>query len=96
MKKLAQWLYQVLGFPWITALEKTSLKPGDLLVVHCAPAHCTADDINRIRADLDDFLPAGVQCVVMLGDVRIDVVRTIDPATRPMQSGSLPRTPIGG
>lgn len=91
VKRMAHRLYEALGFPWITALEVTKLAPGDLLVIHCEQnAAITADALNRMRDDLAAQLPQGVQCVVMFGDTRLDVVRMIDPSTRPMQR------PIGG
>jgi hypothetical protein len=90
VKKLAHWLYEALGYPWITTLEKTTLAPGDLLIVHCEQGAWTADDLNRLRDDLAQRLPEGAQCVVMFGSTRLEVVRVIDPSMRPLNR------PIGG
>ena len=89
-QRLGKWLHKRFGYPWVTALEAVTLVPGDLLIVHLS-ADVTRTQAMTMREDLSRRLPPGVNCCMMLGDeTRLDVVRVVDPASRPMQR------PIGG
>ncbi len=90
MAKLGRWLHDLLGYPWITAMEAATLHPGDLLIFHLPPG-MSPEQCATIRDEIAHRLPSTVNCCLMLGDdVRIDVVRVVDPASRPMQ-----QRPIG-
>lgn len=80
------WLSQTFGYPWIERIEAARLAPGDLLIVHIA-AGWKRDEMDRIRESLLQVIPVDVRCVVMSGGTRIDIVRHIDPGTRPLATG---------
>ncbi|MCG7403034.1 hypothetical protein [Caballeronia zhejiangensis] len=81
---------QLHSYPSVSAIEIASLHPGDLLAVHL-PTHANRDHAEHIRDLLIDRLPSAVNCAVMMGDdVRLEVVRVVNPAYRPFQR------PIGG
>ena len=84
--KLGHWLSQAFGYPWIERVEAAHLMPGDVLFVHLA-AGWKRDEMDNIRATLTAVMPVDVRCVVMSGETRIDIVRYIDPGTRPLASG---------
>ncbi|KXU94177.1 hypothetical protein CR51_27280 [Caballeronia megalochromosomata] len=82
---LGLWLLKLLGFPSISAIQITSLHPGDLLVVQL-PENASTVNAQQIRELLKDRLPSNVNCCVMIGDdIRLKVVRVVNPADRPLQ-----------
>lgn len=87
---MGEWLHQVLGYPWIRAIDAITLHRGDLVVVNVANGW-TRKQVEQMREDVSHYLPEGIQCVVMVGDIRIEVVRVVDPCTRPLQAA--PATP---
>ncbi|SAK63482.1 hypothetical protein AWB80_02871 [Caballeronia pedi] len=92
MNAFGRWLRKVTGdvAPIVSEIEIASLHPGDLLIFHL-PEQLSPDQVERLRADLTTRLPRTVNCCLMVGeDVRVDIVRVVDPTTRPMQR------PIGG
>lgn len=86
----ASWLHKLLGYPSVSAIQIASLHPGDLLVVQL-PEHANVDHATHIRDLLKDRLPSTVNCAVVIGDeIRLEVVRVVNPADRPFNR------PIGG
>jgi hypothetical protein len=89
--KLGEWLNRhVTGYPWIERVHAVTLQPGDLLVVQVASG-ARRSDLETIRAQLAEVVPEGVRGVVLSGDTRIDVVRTVDPSLRPLAGGPFSR-----
>jgi hypothetical protein len=85
---LVRWLYSLLGFPFVSAIETAELQPGDLLVFHL-PDGFSPEEVKRMQVELETRLPPNVKCCLVVGDeVRIDIFRA-DPTSRPVR-------PIGG
>jgi hypothetical protein len=71
-------------------VQAVKLSAGDVLVVSVASG-TRRTELEAIRRQLEDVVPDGVRGVVMAGDVRLDVVRTVDPTLRPLAGGPVSR-----
>lgn len=62
-------------------INKLTLKAGDIVVVHMGPSWSplTGDEINQLRAQLNPVLPAGVQSLILSGDISLTVMRDSMP-----------------
>ncbi|MBC8638281.1 hypothetical protein IAG25_15785 [Caballeronia sp. EK] len=90
MTRFGRWLADLIGAPLVTSIETASLNPGDLLIFHL-PDSLSPDQVTALREQLATRLPTTINSCLMVGDdIRVDIVRVVDPASRPMQR------PIGG
>ena len=80
------WLSQTFGYPWIERIEAAHLLPGDLLILNVAPGW-KPEEMAHMREELLEVMPVDVRCVVISGGARIEIVRHIDPGTRPLATG---------
>lgn len=55
-------------------IEKLDIRPGELLVVRF-PAHTHARAVDEWAQDARKILPEGVGCMVLIGDIKLTVVK---------------------
>lgn len=66
------------GLPEITEVQRLTLKPGDVLVVHTNAYQINKDDADHLKARMREAL--GVDCPILLlaRDMRVETLNGAD------------------